>query len=223
VIHLENVTKIHRRGQTDVAALRGVSGKIAAGSFTFIVGPSGSGKSTLLYLIGALDAPTSGDVRVNGRSLPGLSPRERDDYRRQQVGFVFQSFNLLSNLNAIDNVLVPFLPRGVTADQRRRAVELLEQVGLRDRLDHRPSQLSGGEQQRVAIARAILKQPMLVLADEPTGELDTGTGREVFGLLRRLHRERQTTILVVSHDERYIEPEDQVVRLRDGQIAADGR
>jgi putative ABC transport system ATP-binding protein len=219
VIQLHNVTKIHRRGETEVAALRGVNGQIPAGSFTFIVGPSGSGKSTLLYLMGALDAPTSGEIQVNGRSLAALSHHERDEYRRQQVGFVFQSFNLLSNLSAVDNVLVPFLPRGVTADQRRRAIELLGQVGLRDRLDHRPFQLSGGEQQRVAIARAILKQPMLVLADEPTGELDTVTGREVFGLLRRLHRERQTTVVVVSHDERYLEPDDHIVRLRDGQIA----
>jgi putative ABC transport system ATP-binding protein len=219
VIHLQNVTRIHRRGETDVPALRGVSGEIPAGTFTFVLGPSGSGKSTLLYLIGALDAPTSGDILVHGRSLAGLSNRERDDYRRDQVGFVFQSFNLLSNLTAVDNVLVPFLPRGVTAEQRRRAVELLEQVGLGSRLDHRPHQLSGGEQQRVAIARAILKQPMLVLADEPTGELDTSNGAEVFGLLRRLHHERHTTVVVVSHDERYIEPTDHLLRLRDGRIA----
>ncbi|HUG90770.1 MAG TPA: ABC transporter ATP-binding protein [Planctomycetaceae bacterium] len=218
MIQLDNVTKVHRRGETDVHALRGASGEIGAKSFTFVVGPSGSGKSTLLYLIGALDAPTSGDIRVNGRSLAALSNRDRDEYRRRQVGFVFQSFNLLSNLSAVDNVLVPFLPLGVSADQRRRAVELLGQVGLGERLDHRPHQLSGGEQQRVAIARAILKEPMLVLADEPTGELDTATGAEVFGLLRRLHRERQTTIIVVSHDERYIEPEDHIVRLRDGRI-----
>jgi putative ABC transport system ATP-binding protein len=219
VIQLQDVTRIHRRGETEVPALRGVTGEVPSGAFTFVLGPSGSGKSTLLYLIGALDAPTSGDIQVNGRSLVRLSNRDRDDYRRNQVGFVFQSFNLLSNLTAVDNVLVPFLPQGVTARQRRQATELLGQVGLGNRLDHRPNQLSGGEQQRVAIARAILKQPTLVLADEPTGELDTATGAEVFGLLRQLHHERKTTVVVVSHDERYIQPTDHLLRLRDGRIA----
>ena len=222
MIELTDVTRIHRRGETSVPALRGVSCRIPAGSFTFIVGPSGSGKSTLLYLIGALDEPTSGEIAVEGRRLSALSNRERDEYRRSQVGFIFQSFNLLSNLTAIENVLVPFLPRGASSDLRRQAVELLRQVGLGERLDHRPSQLSGGEQQRVAIARALLKQPRLVLADEPTGELDSQSGAEIFGSLRRLHRERQTTVLVVTHDERYIEPEDRVIRLRDGRIVAEG-
>ena len=221
MIDIQDLTKIHHRGETQVHALRGVSCRIPSGSFTFIVGPSGSGKSTLLYLIGALDEPTSGEISVEGRRLSTLSNPERDEYRRTQVGFVFQSFNLLSNLTAVENVLVPFLPRGVPPDLRRQAVELLRRVGLGERLEHRPNQLSGGEQQRVAIARALLKQPRLVLADEPTGELDSQSGAEVFGYLRRLHRERQTTVVVVTHDQRYIEPDDRVIRLRDGRIASD--
>ncbi|MEX2286571.1 MAG: ABC transporter ATP-binding protein [Planctomycetaceae bacterium] len=219
MIQLDNVTKVHRRGRTEVHALCGVTCEIAAGSLTFIVGPSGSGKSTLLYLMGALDEPTSGDVRVNNRSLSGLSGRERDAFRREQVGFVFQSFNLLANLDAVDNTIVPFMPRGVSHELRARAVDLLCRVGLRDRLDHRPSELSGGEQQRVAIARALLKQPLLVLADEPTGEVDSQTGAVIFGHLRELQAERQTTVIVVTHDERYILPGDRVIKIRDGRIA----
>lgn len=218
MIDIHDLTKVHHRGETQVQALRGVSCQVPSGSFTFIVGPSGSGKSTLLYLIGALDAPTSGEISVEGRRLSELTNRERDEYRRTQVGFVFQSFNLLTNLTALENVLVPFLPRGVSPDLRRQAIDLLRQVGLGERIEHRPNQLSGGEQQRVAIARALLKQPRLVLADEPTGELDSQSGAEVFGYLRGVHRERQTTVIVVTHDERYIEPTDRIIRLRDGRI-----
>ena len=218
MIQLHNVTKSHSRGATTVQALRGVSGQIATGSFTFIVGPSGSGKSTLLYLLGALEEPTSGEVRVNGRTLASLSRQERDDYRRTQVGFVFQNFNLLSNLNAVDNVLVPFLPGGINAALRGRAVDILNRVGLGERLSHRPNQLSGGEQQRVAIARALLKQPKLILADEPTGELDSENGAEVFGYLRALHAEQGATVVVVTHDERYFLETDVVWRLRDGRL-----
>jgi putative ABC transport system ATP-binding protein len=220
MIQLENVTKVHRRGRTEVHALCGVTCDIPTGSLTFIVGPSGSGKSTLLYLMGALDEPTSGDIRVNGRSLSGLTARDRDTFRREQVGFVFQSFNLLANLDAVDNTIVPFMPRGVSSELRARAVDLLCQVGLRDRLDHRPSELSGGEQQRVAIARALLKEPLLVLADEPTGEVDSQTGAVIFGYLRELQAKRQTTLVVVTHDERYIEPGDRIIRIRDGRIAS---
>ncbi|MFQ5734988.1 MAG: ABC transporter ATP-binding protein [Planctomycetaceae bacterium] len=218
MIVLRAVAKSHARGETTVWALRGVSGEIATASFTFIVGPSGSGKSTLLYLMGALEGPTSGEVIVGGQSLQALSRRERDEYRRTRVGFVFQNFNLLSNLNALDNVLVPFLPGGVSAAMRMRAVEILNDVGLGERLTHRPNQLSGGEQQRVAIARALLKRPSLILADEPTGELDSENGAEVFGYLRQLHAEHQTTVVVVTHDQRYLTPADTVWRLRDGKL-----
>ena len=219
VIKLCEVTKSHRHGPNEVRALRGLTAQIEAGSFTFIVGPSGSGKSTLLYLIGALDEPSSGEIIVDERPLSRLTTGQRDRYRRNDVGFIFQNFNLLSNLTAVENALVPFLPAGITAEMRRRAVELLTQVGLKNRLDHRPNELSGGEQQRVAIVRAVMKKPKIVLADEPTGELDSATGAEVFGHLRRLHEEQSTTVLVVTHDQRYITPGDNVLRLQDGTLA----
>ena len=220
MIRLRDVTKVHRRGETEVPALRGVSCELAQGSFTVIVGPSGSGKSTLLYLIGALDEPTSGEIVVEDRRVSEFTERERNAYRRDRVGFVFQNFNLLKNLTAVENVLVPYLPRGLSAEMRGRANDLLALVGLADRRDHRPSQLSGGEQQRVALARALLKQPAMVLADEPTGELDTQSGAEVVGYLRNHHEQRGTTVIVVSHDDRYIAPGDGVLKLRDGLLDA---
>jgi len=219
MIHLRDVTKVYRRGPHEVAALRGVSFELPASSFAFVLGPSGSGKSTLLQLLGALDEPTSGEISIAGTQLRGMSARQRDAFRREQVGFVFQSFNLLGNLTAVDNVLAPFLPRGVSNELRTRAVELLHQVGLGERLDHRPNQLSGGEQQRVAIARALLKRPKLVLADEPTGELDSETGTEVFRLLRNLRDQHQATVVVVTHDPLFIRPDDRILRLRDGRLA----
>ncbi len=149
-----------------------------------------------------------------------MSESQQNAYRRDQIGFIFQSFNLISNLTALENVLVPFLPRGVTAEQRRRAAELLAEVGLGDRIDHRPYQLSGGEQQRVAIARALVKQPVLILADEPTGELDSKTGDEIYTILRRLQESSGTTLVVVTHDRRFITPDDLVLEIQDGQLAS---
>jgi putative ABC transport system ATP-binding protein len=202
-----------------VQALRGVSGEIAAGSFTFVVGPSGSGKSTLLYLLGALEEPTAGEVRVDGRVLGALSRQERDEYRRTQVGFVFQNFNLLSNLNAVDNVLVPFLPGGINGTLRARAVEILQRVGLGERLTHRPNQLSGGEQQRVAIARALMNRPQVLLADEPTGNLDSKTSEEIERLLLDYVADRQTTLILVTHDEELaLRAADRVLRIADGAL-----
>jgi putative ABC transport system ATP-binding protein len=218
MIDVQQVTKIHVRGQTQVYALREVSCQIPAGSFSFILGPSGSGKSTLLYLMGCLDEPTSGDILVNGKSLKAMSIPEKDAYRRHDVGFIFQSFNLLANLDAVDNVLVPYLARGATARQRHEAIELLQRVGLQDRLDHRPSQLSGGEQQRVAIARALLKKPKLILADEPTGELDTTNSAQILELLRECCREAQTTVVVVTHEQEHVRDTDYIVRIRDGKL-----
>lgn len=218
MIEINNVTKTFLRGQTEVHALRGVTLQIERGSFNFILGPSGSGKSTLLYLIGSLDSPSSGDIHVDGRSLGGMSQAECNAYRRDDVGFIFQSFNLLGNLDAVDNVLVPYLPQGGTPELRKRAVQMLERVGLGDRLDHRPGQLSGGEQQRIAIARALLKQPKLILADEPTGELDTATGDEVIGLLRGLWADHKATVIVVTHDQSYVTADDRVLRMRDGSL-----
>lgn len=219
MIEIDNVTKAYRRGAAEVRALRGLSCRIERGTFTFVVGPSGSGKSSLLYLLGALDQPTSGQVLFQERALSKMTSRERDEYRRDRVGFVFQNFNLLSNLNSVENVLVPFLPQGIREEKRIQAAELLKRVGLGDRLDHRPSQLSGGEQQRVAIARALLKRPALVLADEPTGELDSESGAEIYRYLRELRDEQGSTVVVVTHDRTHIRPGDSVLTIRDGRLA----
>ena len=221
MIEVRDVTKIHQSGDTEVRALQGVSCRFPGQTFSFILGPSGSGKSTLLYLMGALDTPSAGEIFVQNRSLSTLNQAERDTYRREKVGFVFQSFNLLKNLNALENVLAPYLPQGVTAEQKQRAEDLLKQVGLGQRITHRPNQLSGGEQQRVAIARALLKRPLLILADEPTGELDTKTGAEIFSCLREMSEQYQTTVVIVTHDERYIRETDYILRLRDGKIAGE--
>jgi putative ABC transport system ATP-binding protein len=219
MIDVQHVSKVHLRGRLEVPALRDISCQIPTGSFTFILGPSGSGKSTLLHLMGALDEPTSGTIEVHGQSLQLMTRRERDRFRRQDAGFIFQSFNLLSNLTALENVLVPFLPGGVTVAQRQQAAQLLERLGLGNRSEHRPSQLSGGEQQRVAIARALLKRPKLVLADEPTGELDTANSLAILADLRAMSREHQSTVVVVTHEHEHIQPGDHVIRIRDGRLA----
>lgn len=218
MIHLEDVYKIHQRGTAEVRALRGVTCDIPGEKFTFIVGPSGSGKSSLLYLIGALDQPSKGNIVVNGQALNQFTLKQRDHYRRLQVGFVFQNFNLLNNLTAVENVLIPFLPTGEARQKRAEAENLLKRVGLGDRLEHRPNQMSGGEQQRVALVRALLKRPLLVLADEPTGELDSQSGSEIFRYLRELRDEHHSTVVIVTHDRSYIQPDDNVLTMRDGQI-----
>lgn len=222
MIVVDNITKCYRQGNRETQVLRGVNCRIPKGAFSFIVGPSGSGKSTLLYLLGALDQPTSGRIAVNEVPLDQMTTLARDKFRRRDVGFIFQSFNLLKNLSAVDNVLVPFLPEGVTPEKRKQAEELLDRVGLGDRLDHSPSQLSGGEQQRVAIARAILKRPLMILGDEPTGELDSQTGAKVFELLRELQAEHGTTIVTVTHDHRYIHDNDYILRMQDGVFVGEG-
>lgn len=219
MIDVYDVRKVFQRGQQQVHALRGVSFHVDTGRCAFIVGPSGSGKSTLLYMMGLLDRPTSGSIVVDGRDLTTMSENDINLYRRDKVGFIFQSFNLISNLSALDNVLVPFLPRGVTPEQRQKASDLLEEVGLADRMHHRPYQLSGGEQQRVAIARALVKDPILVLADEPTGELDSRTGDEIYRILRNLQSQRQATLVVVTHDRRFINPDDLILEIQDGHLA----
>ncbi len=218
MIEVADVHKSFRSGDRMVEVLRGITCRVPRGRCAFIVGPSGSGKSTLLYLMGALDRPTAGAIRVEGRELTAMSEREQNEYRREKIGFVFQAFNLIANLTAVDNVLVPFLPVGVTPELRRKAADLLTQVGLGDRLDHRPKHMSGGEQQRVAIARAVIKDPVLVLADEPTGELDRKAGDEIYRILRKLQADRRSTLVVVTHDRRFITPEDLVLEIEDGQL-----
>jgi putative ABC transport system ATP-binding protein len=221
MIEVRDVRKSFPSGGRQVAALRGVSTSVPEGSCAFIVGPSGSGKSTLLYLLGAMDRPTSGTIRVDGRELTTMTGAQQDAYRRDRVGFIFQAFNLIGNLTAVENVLIPFRPRGATPALRQKAAALLTDVGLGDRLDHRPNQLSGGEQQRVAIARALIKDPVVLLADEPTGELDSHTGDEIYRLLRRLQRGRKMTLVVVTHDRRFIGPDDLVLEIRDGRLVGD--
>jgi putative ABC transport system ATP-binding protein len=219
MIEVVNVWKSYRSGTRWVEALRGINCRIERGRFVFIVGPSGSGKSTLLYMLGAIDRPTRGEILVDGQNLVTMSEAMQNIYRREQVGFIFQSFNLISNLSALENVLVPFLPGGVTVEQKQRAIKLLREVGLGNRLDHHPYQLSGGEQQRVAIARALVKQPLLVLADEPTGELDSKTGDEIYRILRSMQQSFQSTLIVVTHDRRFITADDLVLEIQDGQVA----
>lgn len=221
MIQVQDVTKSYPSGTSRVNVLDGVNCEFPSGSFSFILGPSGSGKSTLLYLLGALDDPTSGEIQVDHQSLRNLTTRERDRFRREQVGFIFQNFNLLKNLDALQNALVPFFATGCSSELRERAAELLDRVGLKNRHHHRPSQLSGGEQQRVAIARAVLKSPKLILADEPTGELDSHTGKLIFDLLRQLQREQAVTIVTVTHDERYLTATDRVLRLENGRILSE--
>jgi len=214
-IEVSDVRKSFVTGDVTVEALRGVSFRVPTGSCTFIVGPSGSGKSTLLYLMGALDRPTSGTIRVEDRDITAMTESEQDGYRRNQVGFIYQSFNLISNLSSVGNVLVPYIPLGVTPDLRAKAEELLRQVGMGDRVKHRPDQLSGGQQQRVAVARALIKDPVLILADEPTGNLDRAGGDEIIRLLR----DRRKTLVIVTHDRRFINPSDIVLEIEDGRVS----
>jgi putative ABC transport system ATP-binding protein len=219
VVRTVGLTRRYKMGDAFVDALRGVDLAIARGEFVALVGPSGSGKSTVLNLIGGLDRPTSGQVWINGTELSASDEQTLTRHRRQHVGFVFQSFNLLSRLTAEENVALPLMFSGVPEKERRsRARVLLERVGLGPRLTHRPTQLSGGEQQRVAIARALVGQPALLLADEPTGNLDTATGAEIMALLKELNQEQGLTLLVVTHDPEVAAFADRVVRLRDGWI-----
>ncbi len=215
MIEVTDVRKSFVTGEETVEALRGVTFRVPSGSCTFIVGPSGSGKSTLLYLIGALDRPTSGTIHVEDRDITAMTDSEQDDYRRNQVGFIYQSFNLIGNLSALGNVLLPYIPLGITPALRAKAADLLKQVGMGNRLNHRPHQLSGGQQQRVAVARALIKDPVLILADEPTGNLDRAGGDEIIRLLR----DRQKTLVIVTHDRRFITRDDIVLEIEDGRLS----
>ena len=219
VVRAVGLTRRYQMGDTFVNALQGVDLTVNCGEFVALVGPSGSGKSTVLNLIGGLDRPTSGEVWINGTELGSSDERTRTRHRRRHVGFVFQSFNLLPRLTAEENVALPLMFSGVPEKERRaRAQTLLERVGLGPRLTHRPTQLSGGEQQRVAIARALVGQPALLLADEPTGNLDTATGVEIMCLLKELNQEQNLTLLMVTHDTEIAAFADRIVKLRDGQV-----
>jgi putative ABC transport system ATP-binding protein len=219
IVLTRGLTRIYRDG-ADLVALDHVTLQVARGEFLAVVGPSGSGKSTLLNLIGTLDVPTEGEVVVHGVETRSLRGDALADFRRQHIGFIFQLFNLVPVLTALENVMLPLIPtrRSLPYHLERRAQELLTAVGLEARVRHLPAQLSGGEQQRVAIARALINEPTLVLADEPTGNLDSQAGGECISLLQSLSRERGATVILVTHDEAVARLADRVVRLRDGAV-----
>ncbi len=224
LIHTENLTRVYGSGETAVVALDHVNLTVEEGQFVAVMGPSGCGKSTLLHLIGGLDRPTEGRVVLNGYDLGRLSDDALTALRRRKIGFVFQFFNLIPVLTALENAALPLLLDGVKAEAaRRRAAEWLDRMGLGDRLHHRPDQLSAGQQQRVAIARALVTEPALILADEPTGNLDSRAGDEIAALLRRIVSEWGRTVLLVTHDPRIAAYADRIIFLKDGRIVDETR
>ena len=224
VIKLQDVTRVYTIGEVETRALRGVSLAIDPGEFTALVGPSGSGKTTLLQLMGCLDRPTSGTVHINGQEVTNMGPNQRADLRMGTIGFVFQFFALIPGLTAYENVELPLLLMGAKAAERRERVnELLAAVGLSERAHHRPDQMSGGEQQRVAIGRALATRPVLVLADEPTANLDTENGNQVMEIMQRLNIDTKTTFVFATHDPRVIPFARRVVELRDGTVRENSR
>ena len=224
LIETVDLVKTYIQGGRPLEVLKGLSLTVEPGEFTAIMGPSGSGKSTLLNMIGALDRPTSGEVYINGVDLSGLNDNQVAALRNKEIGFIFQFFNLIPRMDAQSNVELPMAIDGVPRGKRReRAQKLLEMVGLGDRADHKPSQLSGGEQQRVAIARSLSNDPKLVLADELTGNLDSKTGEEIMHLLRTLNKEEGKTFILITHDPTVGQDTDRIVQLRDGVIVGDKR
>jgi len=223
LIHLEGVSKVFLTEEVETHALSGVHLEIRAGEYVAIAGPSGGGKTTLLSILGLLDSPTDGVYRLNGRPVSGLSAAERARIRNREIGFIFQAFNLIGDLTVYENVELPLTYRGMPGSERKQRVqEALERVGMGHRTSHYPSQLSGGQQQRVAVARAIAGKPLILLADEPTGNLDSVNGEAVMGLLQELHREG-ATICMVTHDPRYAQHAERSVHLFDGQVVRDER
>lgn len=218
---MDNVCKNFYRGEKVIRVLRKVSLKISEGEFMSVVGPSGSGKSTLLNMVGAIEKPTSGDLFVDGENIVEYDGRRTSDYRRNKIGFVFQTFNLIQTLNALENVLVPTIPGHVEDHHHERALKLLEQVGLEHRLKHKPAELSGGQQQRVAIARALINEPEILLADEVTGELDHKSGRMIIDIIKKMNRKRGVTVILVTHDLKIAKMADRVVLLEDGGVVLD--
>ena len=219
VVHLDNVVKTYSMGESEVHALRGISFQIEQGEFLSIMGPSGSGKSTCMNMIGCLDRPTSGIVEINGKETAKMTEKELAVLRNQTVGFVFQQYHLIPSMNVLENVMLPLKYAHVEHSERvERAEEALEAIGLGDRLKHRPHELSGGQKQRVAIARAMITQPKILLADEPTGALDSTTGKQVIELFKKINQEQGTTIIIVTHDPRIGESTKRCIRILDGQI-----
>lgn len=221
LIHIENMKKIYNPGENEVRALDGIDLDIERGDLVAIVGHSGSGKSTLMNMLGCLDTPTSGKYVLDGQDVASMTDNQLADVRNKEIGFIFQGFNLISNLDAVGNVELPLVYRGVSKNERKQlAMEALKSVGLEDRMKHKPNEMSGGQQQRVAIARAIAAKPPVILADEPTGNLDSASSREIMEILKGMHRSGETLILI-THDSGIAAQAKRVVRIMDGKIESD--
>ncbi|MBU0666132.1 MAG: ABC transporter ATP-binding protein [Nanoarchaeota archaeon] len=219
MIELDNVWKTYKMGTVEVHALRGMSLKVKKGEFLAIMGPSGSGKSTAMNMIGCLDIPTKGEIKLLGRDISTLHESDLAQIRGKKIGFIFQKFNLLNTLTAKENIMLPMTFQGIPREEReKKSEELLGLVELKDRMDHRPNELSGGQQQRVAIARSLSNSPDVILADEPTGNLDSTTGERVLDFLKKLHKEKGTTIVMVTHDKKIAEQAERIEFLKDGSI-----
>lgn len=221
LIHIENMKKIYNPGENEVRALDGIDLDIEKGDLVAIVGHSGSGKSTLMNMLGCLDTPTSGKYVLDGQDVASMTDNQLADVRNKEIGFIFQGFNLISNLDAVGNVELPLVYRGVSKNERKQlAMEALKSVGLEDRMKHKPNEMSGGQQQRVAVARAVAAKPPIILADEPTGNLDTKSTQEIMEILKELHRSGRT-VIIITHDEEIASQTHRVIRILDGRIKED--
>ncbi len=221
LIHIENMKKIYNPGENEVRALDGIDLDIERGDLVAIVGHSGSGKSTLMNMLGCLDTPTSGKYVLDGQDVASMTDNQLADVRNKEIGFIFQGFNLISNLDAVGNVELPLVYRGVSKNERKQlAMEALKSVGLEDRMKHKPNEMSGGQQQRVAVARAVAAKPPIILADEPTGNLDTKSTQEILEILKELHRSGRT-VIIITHDEEIASQAHRVIRILDGRIEED--
>lgn len=221
LIHIENMKKIYNPGENEVRALDGIDLDIEKGDLVAIVGHSGSGKSTLMNMLGCLDTPTSGKYVLDGQDVASMTDNQLADVRNKEIGFIFQGFNLISNLDAVGNVELPLVYRGVSKNERKQlAMEALKSVGLEDRMKHKPNEMSGGQQQRVAVARAVAAKPPIILADEPTGNLDTKSTQEIMEILKELHRSGRT-VIIITHDEEIASQAHRVIRILDGRIEED--
>ena len=221
LVEIRDMCRIYNPGENEVRALNHVDVSIEEGEFVAIIGQSGSGKSTLMNMLGCLDVPTSGTYKLHGQDVSGLSDNELSDIRNREIGFVFQGFNLIQNLTALENVELPLIYRGISKGKRQQlSKEALAKVGLENRMEHKPAEMSGGQQQRVAIARAIAQAPPIILADEPTGNLDSGSTKEIMQIMKDLHKEGRTVILI-THDNEIAEQAERVIKIKDGRIESD--